>query len=361
MMKKISHEHSAQIRVAHQLSNVRGKRLLQMFPQYSKAAIYKHAKKPLNGEPVFDKRKTNKGRPKKLTVRDERSILRTIPKLREKLGNFTSKRVQLESGVTHVSNRTIRNILNKEGYHYLRSRKKGLLHAADLKARKKFCQKVRRKKLNQDFWNKGISLYLDGKGFEYKSNPHDQARAPRARQWRKRGEGLNFRCTAKGKKEGCTNVNFMVAIAFGKGVVLCEQWEGTITGEKFAAIVKRCFKKAFRNSANPKGKLFLMDGCPRQNSRAAMRAIEKVGAKVFKIPARSPDLNPIENFFNTVTMKLNNDAIEKQITRESIHEFSLRVKETMQSFSSDEIDKIIDSMGKRIISVIKRRGQRSKY
>jgi hypothetical protein len=248
----------------------------------------------------------------------------------------------LESGVTHVSNRTIRNILNKEGYHYLRSRKKGLLHAADLKARKKFCQKVRRRKLNQDFWNKGISLYLDGKGFEYKSNPHDQARAPRARQWRKRGEGLNFRCTAKGKKEGCTNVNFMVAIAFGKGVV-------------------RCFKKAFRNSANPKGKLFLMDGCPRQNSRAAMCAIEKVGAKVFKIPARSPDLNPIENFFNTVTMKLNNDAIEKQITRESIHEFSLRVKETMQSFSSDEIDKIIDSMGKRIISVIKRRGQRSKY
>ena len=91
------------------------------------------------------------------------------------------------------------------------------------------------------------------------SNPHGQARAPRARQWRKRGEGLKFRCTAKGKKEGCTNVNFMVAIAYGKGVVLCEQWEGTITGEKFASIVKRCLRKAFRNSANPKGKLFLMD------------------------------------------------------------------------------------------------------
>ena len=137
MMNKISHEHSAQIRAAYQLSNVRGKKLLQMSPQYSKAAIYKHAKKPLNGEPVFDKRIMNKGRPKKLSIQDERSIIRTIPKLREELGNFTSKRVQLESGVTHVSNRTIRNILNKEGYHYLRSRKKGLLHAGDLKARKK--------------------------------------------------------------------------------------------------------------------------------------------------------------------------------------------------------------------------------
>ena len=82
MRIKISHEHSAQIRVAYQLSNVRGKNLIKMFPQYSKAAIYKHAKKPLNGEPVFDKRKMNKGRPKKLTVQDERCILHTIPKLR---------------------------------------------------------------------------------------------------------------------------------------------------------------------------------------------------------------------------------------------------------------------------------------
>ena len=92
-----------------------------------------------------------------------------------------------------------------------------------------------------------------------------------------------------------------------------------------------------------------------------MRAIEKVGAKVFKKPARSPDLNPIENFCNTITMKLNNDAVEKLITRESINEFSLRVKETMQSFSSDHIDKIIDSMDKRITAVIKGRGQRTKY
>jgi hypothetical protein len=153
----------------------------------------------------------------------------------------------------------------------------------------------------------------------------------------------------------------MVGIAHSKGVVLCEQWDGRIMGEKFAAIVKCCFKRALRKSANPKGKLMLMDGCPRQNSRAAMHAINKVGAKVFKIPARSPDLNPIENFFNSVSMKLNNDAIEKKITRESVDEFSQCVRKTMQSFSTEEIDKIIDSMDKRITAVIKACGQRIKY
>ena len=48
-----------------------------------------------------------------------------------------------------------------------------------------------------------------------------------------------------------------------------------------------------------------------------MHAIDRVDGKVFRIPARSLDLNPIENFFNSVTIKLNNDAIDKKITRES--------------------------------------------
>ena len=169
--------------------------------------------------------------------------------------------------------------MHKAGYRYLTSRKKDLLHAKDLKARHTFCQKIRRIGLTQEFWRTGISFYLDGKGFQYKSNPNDQAQAPRARQWRKRGEGLKFRCTAKGKKEGDINVNFMVAISYGKGVVLCEQWGGPITGDKFAAIVRCCFKKAFRNSANPKAKRFLMDGCPHQNSKTAMYAIDRVDGK----------------------------------------------------------------------------------
>ena len=93
--KNVALEHSAQIRAAFQLSNIRGKKLLKMFPQYSKAAIYKHAQKPLNGEPVFDKRKANKGRPSKLSSQDKRSIVRSITSLRQREGSFTSKRVKV--------------------------------------------------------------------------------------------------------------------------------------------------------------------------------------------------------------------------------------------------------------------------
>ena len=91
-----------------------------------------------------------------------------------------------------------------------------------------------------------------------------------------------------------------------------------------------------------------------------MRAIDKVNALVFKIPPRSPDLNPIENLFHTLTVRLNNDAFQRNITKETFKELS-RVKETILSVSSEEIDKIIDSMDKRITAILKGKGQRTKY
>ena len=67
----------------------------------------------------------------------------------------------------------------------------------------------------------------------------------------------------------------------------------------------------FQASANPRATHFLQDGDPSQNSTKAQRALQDVGALLFIIPARSPDLNPIENKFNTVFGKLERDALRK--------------------------------------------------
>ena len=88
---------------------------------------------------------------------------------------------------------------------------------------------------------------------------------------------------------------------------------------------------------------------------------DKVNAVVFKIPPWSPDLNPIENFFHMITVLLNNDAFQKNITKETFKNLSSRVKETILGVSSKEIDQIIDSMDKRITAVLKVKGQRTKY
>ena len=69
------------------------------------------------------------GRPKKLTARDERHLLRCIPVLREEEGNFCAKRLMQRAGLSKkkVSDRTVRRCLNENGYYYLQARKKGLM------------------------------------------------------------------------------------------------------------------------------------------------------------------------------------------------------------------------------------------
>ena len=245
----------------------------------------------LGSHKISDKRKMNTGRPRRLSLRDERKLLRAIPRLRQTEGGFCSKRLAISAGIDpSVSSRTICRVLNKHGYGFYQTRKKGLLTKKDRKLRVEFCRKI--KKFNTpSFWKDNISFYVDGTGFCFKTRPYDQARAPSSREWRQKSEGLKI--TSKGKKEGCVNANFMVGISYNRGVVLCEQYMGSITGEKFSNIIKTKFPEALARSSAPAARRILQDGCPRQNSRLAKNAFDEINALLFKIPPRSPDLNPI--------------------------------------------------------------------
>ena len=83
--------------------------------------------------------------------------------------------------------------------------------------------------------------------------------------------------------------------------------------------------------------------------------------ELLKIPPRSPDLNPIENIFNIVSRKLEKDALDRGITRESYAEFCDRVQRTIYGISQELIDKTIESMNGRITEVIGNNGERLKY
>lgn len=362
MSPKVTIEHSAQIRVLHQISKVKGKRLLGMFPQYKPATIYKHAKKPINGEPVFDKRTDNKGRPRKISIHDGRQIVRQVHRLRVTERTFCSPRVQHEAGMNHVSNRTVRRSLNRKKYGYLRTRRKGMLKLKDLPKRRKWCRAMKMLSgSSKRYWTDNVSFYCDGVGFEYKTNPQETARAPAAREWRRPDEGLSLNCTAKGSKEGVRQNHFMVGIAHNRGVVLCEQYEGHMTGAKFAGIVKKSFPAALKKCKNPRARYVLMDGCPCQGSKASQLAYQQIKAKFVVVPARSPDLNPIENFFHLTKKKLRVEAIEKQISKETFEEFSARCKAHLLNYPTKDIDAMIESMPKRVNLVLFYRGQRIKY
>jgi len=184
---KVSVRHAAQMASLHQHSGLKVKEIIKMFTMYSKASVYRYCKKQIGEEDPVDNRKNNKGRPPILTPGEQYQCIKSLLELRETEGSFSSPRVALHAGISKkVCNKTVRNVLNKAGYHYCRSRKKGLLKIADLKTRIDFCETLKNRNLGQNFWNKHIAIYLDGKGFQYKTKPLDQARAPSACEWRKK-------------------------------------------------------------------------------------------------------------------------------------------------------------------------------
>ena len=303
------------------------------------------------------------GRPRKLSLREERRILRTLSSLRHEEGNFTSIRLMARAGISpkHVSNRTIRRFLQRESYYFLKARKKGLLSEKDLKERLKFAKNIR-KDYPKDVWKDNVAFYLDCVSFWYKRNPADQASAPHDRIWRKKREGLMRGCTSKGGKvrSGGKVVKVIVAISYGKGAIVCHQYD-KLDGAYFAKFVQDNFDNMFRLANKNGSRLFVQDNCPVQNSALARRALPDKRAKQLKLPPRSGDIHCIENFFHAAKVDLDKQALELNITREAYEEFSERVTRTIKNMPVDVVDKIIESMDNRICLVLFSKGQRTKY
>ena len=124
--KKRSHRvtprQSASMNILHKENGNSIRQIHQTFPQYSLSTVYRHATKDERDNRT---RKKKIGRPRIVTDRDERKLVLVLKKLRKTDGFLNSKKLQLQARLTHLSNRTVRTILNKHGYKYLQSRRKG--------------------------------------------------------------------------------------------------------------------------------------------------------------------------------------------------------------------------------------------
>ena len=301
------------------------------------------------------------GRPSNLSPRDKRRILRCLKQLRNTEGFFTSDRLMQVSGISkdQISGCAFRKFLNSMGYYFMNARQKGLLTADDRQRRVTFAKDTRRN-FSKNIWTDGIAFYLDGVNFVYKTKPKDQAFAPTKRVWRKKGDGLKQGCLAKGRKEGtgANVVRLMVAVAYRKGVIICEEYQ-KMNGEYFADFIKRNFINMYGDADKDHVDYFVQDNDPSQNSKVAKEALASVKAELFAIPPKSPDLNPIENVFHIASKDLKRSGAS--IEHETRDEFVGRIKRTLYGIDTVIIDRTIESMDKRLEMITKNKGERTKY
>ena len=108
-----SHELSKYLSYLQQESNLSITSLSRRYPQFSLPNIWKNATKKIESHPKQTKGKG--GRKLKLSLREGRSIIRSLHYARKQDGNFTSKRIKIYSGVSSVHDRIVRRVLNKYG------------------------------------------------------------------------------------------------------------------------------------------------------------------------------------------------------------------------------------------------------
>ena len=357
---KVHPNTSAEIKILYQVHKIKGDELCRRFPQMSRANIYKHARKPL-GTDFVDGRKHNSGRPRKINVGLQRRVMREVNLLTMNGEAWTSKDIQTNIGAQNTCcNRTIRRALNRAGIKYLHLRKKGVLLPRDLRRRLRFARKCQRL-LQPVFWKQGISIYLDGVGFEWKSNPCKSVPGTRTMGWRKVTQGLDHNHTAKGKKEGKKNASFYVGISYNRGVVVCKAFTGKMNAQKYQEAIVPAIVKGMSKSINPTAKRLLQDNCSIMNSQLVVEALEDNQIIRFKIPPRSPDINCIENVFHAMRKAIQRDAVRRNIQKESFRQFQARCARIIREFDVTYINKVISSMPNRIALVKKRNGQRIRY
>ena len=86
--------------------------------------------------------------------------------------------------------------------------------------------------------------------------------------------------------------------------------------------------------------------------------MKSIGAKLLSILPSCPDINSIENLFHLIKRQLNNDAIARNITKETFEQFTARVKYTIINFDKNQIDQKKQSMSKPIEMIVCKEGNR---
>lgn len=109
----------------------------------------------------------------------------------------------------------------------------------------------------------------------------------RTHGWWRRGEALK----AHAPHGHWRTMTFVAALRSDAITAPCV-FDGPINGESFLAYVRQALVPTLRA-----GDIVIMDNLGSHKSRAVREAIRAAGARLWFLPAYSPDLNPIEQVF----------------------------------------------------------------
>ena len=189
--------------------------------EISKSSVARMCNTTSDQRSLVEKVTRKSGRPRKISERDCRALIRGLQRLRLRGGDVTVKTVVQESGCSFqkAHPRTFSRFLNDKGYGYMIARRKGIVSEKDRRIRLQYARKMEHELSRKpDFFKHDIAFYLDGVSFVHKHNPLQAAAVTKSRIWRKKNEGLQF--TAKGSKDLAGGPRLHLTVATGTVLTL---------------------------------------------------------------------------------------------------------------------------------------------
>lgn len=275
------------------------------------------------------------GRPKKLSTRVRRKIF-------VKASNQTTSAKQIKDELKlDVSPRTVNRVLNSsELLQYKKMQSKPPLNQAHKTAREKFAKEHIKwdEKWFDVIWSDEKKFNLDGPdGWSYYW--HDIRKEERIFARRVQGGG-----------------SVMIWGAFcGSRKLEIVVIDNKMNADKYINLLGQGLKTFYDFSDRPL--IFQQDNAPCHSANKTQEWLEMNGITTMDWPARSPDLNPIENLWGILARKVY--ANGKQFS--SVEELKEAIRKSWNEIDPSELENLVNSMHDRMLEAYGNKGATIHY
>ena len=286
-------------------------------------------------------RRPQSGRPKFLSVRDQRRLVRMAVQDR----HISIKEL---CRVFECSVPTVKSALDKYGYHRRIARRKPFLKAEHKRIRLAFA--LAHEHWSIEDWSQ--VLFSD----EYNIELGLDSRVIWV--WRQPAEEYLAECLTPTFKSSRTSVRVWAYIK-GKELGSMVMLDGRMNGEKYIRdVLKAEIQPALRKLTQEGHKYFYMhDGAPCHRSKLVENWLSKNRVPMLKWPACSPDLNPIENLWLQLKRAIN----KRPEVAKNAADLRRIIQEEWCKLDRSCLKGLVESMPARIQACIKAKGGHTRW